>query len=369
MIYFDNSATTFFKPPEVINALKNSLKFLSANGGRGSHRLAVCVQSLIYKTRQSVAELVNCQSSNVIFTSNCTEALNLAIFGSNLSGNVVTTVCEHNSILRPLNELKNRGNISITYTQPNEDSILQAINGATTLVALSHVSNVTGREIDIQKIGNFCYKKGIPFLVDSAQSLGYKRIDMQKAKISMLAAAPHKGLHAPQGIGFLAVNDNVKLSPIKMGGTGTSSLSLLQPNDMPEGFEAGTLNTPGIASLCAAVNYTKKNFEENQTRLGELHNYLIEKISTIKRVKIYSDLSNLTGIVSFNLGEYNSMEVGDILNEQYDIALRTGLHCAPLTHKYYGTENRGMVRVSLGIDNTYKEIDFFINALKEISAF
>ncbi len=367
MIYFDNSATTFYKPPEVINAVANTLKFLSVNSGRSSHRLALSAEKLISNTRGKVAELVNCDSERVIFTSGCTEAINLAIFGSNITGNVVTTVTEHNSVLRPLNELKRGGRISLTYAAPVEDAIIKAITPSTSLVAISHVSNVTGKVLDVERIGNYCGRKGIKFLVDGAQSLGYRKIDMKKSSISYLAAAPHKGLHAAQGIGFLAISPDVKLRPIKMGGTGTSSMSLLQPTDIPEGLEAGTLNTPGIASLNAAISYTNKNFEVNRVRLSELHSYAVERLKTVKNLRIYSDIQSMSGIISFNLPELTSMEVANILSEQYDIAVRSGLHCAPLTHKYYGTENTGMVRMSLGIDNTYKEIDFFITALKEIT--
>lgn len=171
-----------------------------------------------------------------------------------------------------------------------------------------------------------------------------------------------------QGIGFLACQ-TTKLSPLKFGGTGTSSLSLVQPTDMPEGFESGTLNMPGIVSLNTAINYTNHNFEANRIKLTELHCYMIESLKCIKTLKIYSDLQSMSGIISLNLPNYTSMEVADILNEQYDIAVRSGLHCAPLIHKYYGTDKIGMVRISLGIDNSYKEIDFFVSALRELSAF
>jgi len=369
MIYLDNSATTFYKPPEVVNAVCNTLKFLSANGGRGSHRLAQSAEKLVFATRKKVAKLVNCDSDRVIFTSGCSEALNLAILGSNLSGNVVTTVTEHNSVLRPLNHLKALGKISIIYTAPDEASIIRAVNSSTKMVAVTHVSNVTGKTLDIESIGKFCYKKGVTFLVDCAQSLGYKNVDMQKSKITFLAAAPHKGLHAMQGIGFLAVAPHAELFPIKMGGTGTSSLSLDQPREIPEGLEVGTLNTPGIASLCAAIDYTNRCFDENCAKLRELQSYALEQLKSVKKLKIYSDTVSMSGIISFNIENYTSMEVGEILNEQYDIAVRSGLHCAPLTHKYYATEKIGMVRVSLGVDNSYKDIDFLTRALHEISSF
>ena len=192
---------------------------------------------------------------------------------------------------------------------------------------------------------------------------------MQQCKITFLAGAPHKGLHAMQGIGFLALAPYAEVFPIKMGGTGTSSLSLTQPIEIPEGLESGTLNTPGIASLCAAIDYTNRYFDENYTKLRELKSYAIEQLKSVKKLKIYSDILSTSGIISFNIENYTSMEIGEILNEQYDIAVRSGLHCAPLTHKYYGTEKIGMVRVSLGVDNTYKEIDFLTRALHEISAY
>ena len=368
MIYFDNSASSFYKPPEVINAMANTMRFLPVNSGRGSHTLARRAGMLVYNTRRKAAALLKTDDERIVFTAGCTEALNLAIFGSPVKGgNIVTTVMEHNSVLRPVSELKRLGRVSVTFTLPQADAVIKAISPATYMVVVNHVSNVTGEKIDVAKIGDFCRRKGIVFVVDGAQSVGYHPIDMQEAKIDLLAVAPHKGLHAAQGIGILAVGENVKLKPIKHGGTGTQSLSLNQPDDLPEGFEAGTLNLPGIAALNAALSYTAKHFEANVERLKSLSAHLFEGLSKMRNVKIYSSAASL-GIISFNLKNMTSMEAGDILSDQYDIAVRCGLHCAPLCHRYYGTENTGMIRASLGVDNTFGEINVFLDALREMTA-
>ncbi len=369
MIYFDNSASTFYKPPEVINAVKNALTFLPANPGRSAHTASIKGALLVEKTRERLCSLLNCDQ--VIFTDNCTGAINLALLGSAKKGRIVTTALEHNAVLRTLHALKRSGVISLTVVYPEPSGLISAekienaISSDTYLVAINHISNVTGAIAPLDEIGKICFSKGVKLFVDGAQSVGYEPIDMKKTGISMLAVAPHKGLHAPQGVGALAVNGEVSLSPVRYGGTGTASSELNQPNDLPEGFEAGTLPLPAIAGLCAALAWHEKNKEHNRDKLFFLSRYLKEGLKSVG-AELYLPEKAIDGIVSFNLPAFSSATVSNILSSQYGICVRSGLHCAPLVHEHLGTLKRGTVRVSLGCDNDEEDVEFFIEAIKNI---
>lgn len=378
MIYMDNSASSFYKPPCVVNAVKNALEFLSANPGRSGHPAAVKAASLVLATREKCAEFLGLNDSDgIVFTDNCSGALNLAVLGSlTRGGHVVTTAFEHNSVLRPLFELKSRGDITLSVAMPDKNGVITAdsveslINEKTRMVIVNHVSNVTGAIAPVAEIGRICRKKDVIFLVDAAQSAGYLDIDMQRENIDLLAVAPHKGLHAPQGVGVLAVGERARksLRPIKFGGTGTESIRLSQPTDFPEGFETGTLPTPAIAGLCAAVSWCRKNEIKNRETVNELSIRLRKGLYSIDGIKILSPPNALSGIVAFNLTGLQSESVGDVLASEYDVCVRAGLHCAPLIHEAMGTLKSGAVRVSLGCDNTAGEVDFFLKAMREIAA-
>lgn len=374
MIYFDNSSTTNFKPETVINASVVAMKYLSANPGRAGHLMSTRAAMLVEKTRAKVASLVGASRDRVIFTSNCTEALNMAILGSaKLRGHVITTAYEHNSVLRPLFELKRQEIIEITVLRPNSfgvitaDMIERAVKPNTYLVAVNHISNVTGAVMPITEIGKVCKKKNLVFLVDGAQSVGYQQLDIKEQNIDMLSIAPHKGLHCCQGIGCLVLSDNMIIKPVKYGGTGTDSHSLLQPKDLPEGFETGTLATPAIASLNASIDWNKENMFKIRTKLTSLSMYLMERLSSLKNVKIYSSPDILNGIISFNISDISSQDVANYLSREFSICVRGGLHCAPLVHKHFGTTKQGMVRVSFGIENNMEEIDVLVKAISSVS--
>lgn len=375
MIYLDNSATTYYKPPAVINAVTNALTFLSANPGRGGHSMSMKGARLVQHTREAAAAFFNCSDpSRVVFTDNCTGALNLAILGSvKQGGHVVTTAYEHNSVLRPLQKLKDDGMIEVTVLRPNErgvvtaDSIERHLKRNTYMVVTSHVSNVTGAVTDITSVGRLCRGRGLCYLVDGAQSAGYVPLDMKESGIDLLAVAPHKGLHAPQGVGLLLLSDRVSLTPVRFGGTGTASHRPGQPDTFPEGFETGTLPTPAISGLSAALGYTAAHALENTQKLTALSVQLFDGLKQNKKVTLYSPGDVHNGIAAFNVGNLTSEDVGNILAAQYDICVRAGLHCAPLIHRHYGTFGRGMVRVSVGCDNTPAQIDFLLNAIQEIS--
>jgi cysteine desulfurase family protein len=375
MIYLDNAASSGFKPDNVINSIKNTLKYISANPGRSAHGRALCAARLIGKTRALVSEYFNgfCDD-NVIFTSGCTMSLNLAVIGTAIrGGTVVTTALEHNSVLRPLYELRQKGIINLVITSPDGQGAVTAkeINDALTpdtyLVAISHISNVTGVMNPIEEIGALCRKKKILFLVDAAQSAGHVPIDCRTSHIDMLAISAHKGLHGPQGAGALLFDGGaVRLHPIIYGGTGTSSDEIAQPEDSPEAFESGTLNTPGIAGLNAGIRYVAENARHIEKTVDNITGIIYDGLSAIKNLTLFSPRKSPSGIVTFAVKDITSSTVGDILNSKYDIAVRSGLHCAPLIHRHLCTLETGLVRASVGPDNTAYEAYRFIKAVNEI---
>ena len=373
MIYLDNSASTFYKPDCVIGAVTSAVKYLSANPGRSGHIASIKGANLVQKTRERLADFLSLpQDGNVIFTPSCSSAINLALIGSAKKGHIVTTVFEHNAVLRTLYALKKCGLISLSIALPNKAGIIDdkqiepLIRNDTFLVAVNHVSNVTGAVADITSIGNLTKKRGITFFVDGAQSVGYLDVDMQKSNVDMLSVAPHKGLHSVMGVGALLVKNGVALRPITYGGTGTSSRSLIQPTDMPDGFEVGTLPLPAIAGLCSAINWCKDTRQDNYQKISLLSSFLYDGLKSLG-CEIYTPSSAMSGIFAFNLGRIPSQEVGNILSSSYGICVRSGLHCAPLIHEHLHTPTQGAVRVSLGCDNTEEEIETLVYALKEIS--
>lgn len=372
MIYFDNAATGGFKPRAVYDALFTVTKYLSANPGRSAHRLAVTGAKIVYECREILANLFNCSPERVIFTKNCTEALNLAIFGTvKRGGNVVTTVFEHNSVLRPLKSLEKQGVITLTVVAPEKGEDLSRaveknISDDTYLVAATAASNVTGEVMPVGRLGEVCKKRGVLFLADGAQGGGHIPLDMKKDGISMLALAGHKGLYGVMGSGVLCIGENVNVSPLLFGGTGTESYSLNQPENYPERLESGTLNLPAIAALAEGAKYVSQNLGNFGENLLSSTGKLIEGLSDIPEISVYSE-PNRTGIVSFRVKGKDSADVADELNSRYDVAVRGGLHCAPLTHEFLKTADGGLVRASLAVQNSSREAEFFLRAVKEIS--
>ncbi|MCL2555484.1 MAG: aminotransferase class V-fold PLP-dependent enzyme [Firmicutes bacterium] len=366
MIFLDNSSSSYFKPKSVINAVKNTIEYLPFNPSRGSHSGAVKTERLILNARKNIANAFNGILERVIFTSGCTESLNLAIFGSAIEGgHVVTSVFEHNAVLRPLYRLNKAGIISLSFVS-SLSAAKDAIKDNTYMLAINHVSNVTGAENDLDAYSRLAKDKDLIFLVDAAQSAGYKAIDMQKTGIDCLAIAGHKGLHGIQGAGALLLSERMKLVPFKYGGTGSNGSSPVQPDDMPDGFEAGTPATPAIAALNAGLIYSMKNIQINSELLYKMTTKIINGLEKINGVSIYSHPNNF-GITAFNLTNLSSTQAGEIYNQQYDIAVRAGFHCAPLVHEHYGTKS-GMIRASIGVDTTDYEIDAFLEATKEIAS-
>lgn len=359
MIYLDNAATSKFKPKCMFDAMFCQLGD-SANPGRGGHNDSLDCAIKINDTRSALKALTGADDGyGLVFTSGCTEALNLAIFGylcDKKGANVVATVFEHNSVLRPLERLVRQNVLKeVRYASPSDpsqsvsaDDVAKLADADTAMIIVNHVSNVNGATADVEGIGAFAKDRNIPFLVDGAQSLGHLRVNVKKCNISMLAGAGHKGLHGSQGTGFLIISDDIKLHPIRFGGTGTFSESLLQPEDVPEGLESGTMNTAGIIGLRAAAEWTYGNFDRINRHIAYLSSQTLYGLSKIKDVEIYT--KTLSGVISFNVRGKDSTDVADYLNDN-DVAVRSGLHCAPLAHDFLGTKDRGTVRISLGYNN------------------
>lgn len=373
MIYLDNSASTYIKPKEVIKAVNESLVYYTANPGRSGHQASINVALKIEETREHLAHHFNAYSpQNIIFTHNCTEALNLAILGcAKKHGHIICTENEHNSVLRPLEWLKNNDilDYSVAYQQNNTgitlNDIKKEIKNNTFMIICNHISNVNGDMAEIKQIGNYCKKNNIIFLVDGAQSGGHENIDLKENNIDFLTIAGHKGFYAPQSIGALIMGNNYRPSPIVFGGTGTNSLELFQPSIYPERLESGTLSSPLIIGLNAGISFVEKNFKEIKDKLDDLTTYLIFELTKLN-IKCYTSPENSRGVISFNIKDINSNEIANILNEKYGICVRGGYHCAPLKHKALKTLDQGTVRVSLSFFNTFSEIQKLIYSIKHI---
>ena len=372
MIYFDNASTGGFKPNSVIETAMTITRFLSANPNRSGHRLALTGMETVHNAREIIAKFFSCQSDRVIFTKNCTEALNVAIFGSlKVGGHVITTIFEHNSVLRPLHALQEKGLISLDIVKPYDkkdivSAIKEKINPKTYLIVCNSVSNVNGFTLPIDEIGLLAKQNDLLFLVDGAQGGGHIELNMKKQNISMLALAGHKGLSGIMTSGVLLLADGVEIEPLLFGGTGVESYSLTQPTYYPERLESGTLNLPAIASLYEGVKFVMTNMDNFAVHLLAKTKTLIEGLEKIDEVNLFSQ-PNQSGIVAFSINNLPSGVVADILNSQYDIAVRGGLHCAPLMHEFLRTSEDGLVRASLAVQNSSSEIAYFVRAIKEIA--
>lgn len=377
MIYFDNAATSFPKPNSVYDKIIRSMKEYGANPGRSGHRLALEASRGIFETRNRLSKLFNTGNPmNIVFTFNCTESLNLGIKGILRPGDhVITTSMEHNSVLRPIKYLERMG---IENTIVKADSIgridpkdiEKSIKPNTKLIVTTHVSNLTGTIMPVEEIGEIAKRYGIYYLLDGAQSAGVYDIDVERMNIDLLAFPGHKGLLGPQGTGGLYIRDGIELDGILQGGTGSASYSLEQPEIKPDKYESGTLNAPGIVGLGEGIRYIEeRKIEDIRTYEEELTRHFIEEALRIEGVKVYGplDVNSQGAVVSINIGNIDSSEVAYILNQEYDIAVRPGLHCAPLAHETIGTFEQGTVRFSFSFFNSHREIEYGIKALGNIA--
>jgi len=372
MIYLDNAATSFPKPSEVYEEVLNCMKNYAANSGRGSYDMSIKAALKIMETREEICQLFNISSPlNLIFTFNATEALNIGIKGALRRGDhVISTVIEHNSVLRPLHSLSENG-VEVTLINVdktgyvNIKDIQKEIKKNTRMIIINHVSNVLGSTQDIKSIGNISKENGIIFMVDASQSAGVIPIDVESAHIDLLAFSGHKGLLGPQGTGGLFIREGIKLKNFIEGGTGSNSHFMIQPDFMPDQFESGTLNTPGIAGLCEGIKFIKRvGLGSIQKKEEELLLYLLEELKKLSYVKIYGSHSvkQRNAVISFNIEGIDASIIGEQFNEM-EIAVRTGYHCAPLIHEKIGTEYAGTVRVSPGYFNTFVEVEKLLKAI------
>ncbi|HML35841.1 MAG TPA: aminotransferase class V-fold PLP-dependent enzyme [Bacillota bacterium] len=376
MIYLDNGATSFPKPAGMLRAMHECMRDYCGNPGRSGHRMSIKTGEEIYKARKELGKLFQIDDfSRIVFTCNTTEALNLGIKGILERGDhVITSAMEHNSVLRPLKALEKEG-IETTIIRCASDGTLnienlkKEIRGNTKLIVCTHASNVTGTIMPIKEIGETAKQKNIFFMVDAAQSAGSLPIDVKKMKIDLLALPGHKGLLGPMGTGMLYVGEDVPLRPLREGGTGTRSRELDQPMEFPDGYEAGTVNAPGIVGLGYSAGYISKLGVNNiRAYEEELISVLDSALRNMEGVTVYGSWNSKkkTGISLFNLKNLSCEEVCDRLNSNYGIAARGGYHCAALAHKTIGTYDIGAVRLSVGPFNTKKEINVAIEAIYQM---
>ena len=378
MIYLDNAATSWPKPESVYQTMGEFLRTKGGNPGRGSHSLAFAGMEAVEETRMLAARFINApKKEQVIFTFNCTDALNLGLKGLLRQGDHVITSCiEHNSVARPLNKLAHQG-VKVTKIPPSKETgvvsvqdIEEAITKDTKLLVITHASNVTGIIQPIELYGAIVRKHGLILMVDAAQTAGQYPIDVQSGNIDLLACSGHKGLFGPPGTGVLYIGDRVELDSLREGGTGSHSEIEEQPTALPYRYESGTVNSVGISGLGVGLKYI---FAEGLDNIRNHEQLLTERlINGLFHIPgviayVFKDGANQAHVVSFNIEGYEPGEVGAILDQTFDIKVRTGLHCAPAAHRTLGTYPMGTIRLSPGYFNTVEEIDTTLQALGRIA--
>ena len=378
MIYLDNAATTMHKPQTVIDAVTQAMCSLG-NAGRGATSGALDAARTIHACRAKLARLLGCpRADRVCFTPNSTAALNTAINGVVRPGDhVVTTVLEHNSVLRPLNRLAAEQGVTVEHAGCDTNGVLdydeleRLVTPGTRAVVVTHASNVTGNAVDIARVAAMAHAAGALVIVDASQSAGTAHIDMQAMGLDIVCFTGHKGLMGPQGTGGLAVAEGVDVAPWAMGGTGVHSFDALQPLEWPTRLEAGTLNGHGIAGLSAGLDYIEAQggVEAIAAHERALADRFLSGVREIPGIKLYGafDQPTRSAIVSLNVGDVDSAEISDALMQGWGIATRPGAHCAPLMHRALGTERQGVVRFSFGYFNTTEEVDTAIDALCDLA--
>ena len=376
MIYLDNAATTMHKPKEVIDAVVEAMTSLG-NAGRGANEASLSAARIIYDAREKLCRFFNGEDPRqIVFTSNSTESLNIAIKGLLEPGDhVITTMLEHNSVLRPLYEMEKKG-VALTIIKADKEGRFSleemeaAIRPETKMIVCTNGSNLTGNYVDIGKVGGMAHRHDVLFVVDASQTAGVFPIDVRNMQVDVLCFTGHKGLLGPQGTGGMYVREGLAIRPLKSGGSGVQTYSKTHPREMPTALEAGTLNGHGIAGLRAAVEYIEKTgLDTIRAREQELMWRFYEGVKEIPGVTVYGDFHSRErcAIVSLNIGDYDSSEVSDALLTEYGISTRPGGHCAPLMHEALGTVEQGAVRFSFAHSNTEEEVDIAINAVRELA--
>jgi cysteine desulfurase family protein len=377
VIYLDNAATSFPKPSRVYDEVLRCMSGYCANPGRGGHFMSIASGKAVMETREIICSFFQIKNPmQLCFTKNATEALNIAIKGClKKGGHAITTSMEHNSVIRPLKELERNPGVELTIVKGNEKGEVNTadfnynIKSNTKMIICTLSSNVNGVILPVKEIGKIAREKSVMFLVDASQGAGTIDIDVEKMNIDMLAFPGHKGLLGPQGTGGLYVGEGLEPEPLMQGGTGSNSENIYQPEFMPDFLESGTLNTPGIVGLGYGIEFINGFGLEN---IRQYKHELIKKfhsgIAELEQIKEYNltDIDKNSGIIALNFEEMDCAEVSYILDKEYGIATRSGLHCAPLAHETLGTLKLGVVRFSVGCFNTFEEINKTVDALKNI---
>lgn len=378
-VYLDNAATSYPKPEKVAYAVMNYITNIGANPGRGGYSLALEGDRLIYRCRETLMKIFNFDKvENVVFTPNITASLNILIKSTIKQGwHIITSSMDHNSVLRPLSALAKRGKIELDIIKCSKEGILnidefkKCIRPNTRMVVLSHASNVIGTIQPLEAIGNICRQNNIYFIIDSAQTAGSINVDFKSLNCNALAFTGHKSLLGPQGIGGFLIDDklNDEAESFFEGGTGSLSSSIDQPDFLPDKFESGTLNSSGIAGLLEALIYINKTGIDS---IKEQEDYLTSKLLdgflNMDSIEVYGpkDPSLQTSVVSINSSKISNSELGFLLDSDFGIMTRTGLHCAPLAHKTIGTFPSGTIRFGIGPFNDIKEINYTLNSVNSI---
>ncbi|KMW25162.1 MAG: aminotransferase class V-fold PLP-dependent enzyme [Clostridiales bacterium] len=376
-IYLDNAATSFPKPKEVATAVYDFMVNNGTSSGRGSYKKAMQSDYIVYECRKLIGKLFNFDNpKKVVFTSNVTDSLNIAMRGIlKENDHVITSSLEHNAVWRCLKTLERDINIKIDTVECSKDGITNPqdikkyIKKDTALIVFTQASNVLGTIQPIREIGAIAREHNIPFLVDSAQSAGAMKIDVKEDNIDILAFTGHKSLLGPMGTGGLIINTDIDIKPLKAGGTGGDSAYEYQPDYYPNHLETGTSNVSGIAGLREAIKFLNKEGIENiHNKEKELTKYALEKLETVKDIEIYGpkDCEKMLSVISFNIKDKRPEDVGSILDQKYNIMLRAGLHCAPTAHSVIGTKERGTLRIGLGYFNEKEDIDKLVEALNNL---
>ena len=376
-IYLDNAATSFPKPKEVATAVYDFMVNNGTSSGRGSYKKAMQSDYIVYECRKLIGKLFNFDNpKKVVFTSNVTDSLNIAMRGIlKENDHVITSSLEHNAVWRCLKTLERDINIKIDTVECSKDGITNSqdikkyIKKDTALIVFTQASNVLGTIQPIREIGAIAREHNIPFLVDSAQSAGAMKIDVKEDNIDILAFTGHKSLLGPMGTGGLIINTDIDIKPLKAGGTGGDSAYEYQPDYYPNHLETGTSNVSGIAGLREAIKFLNKEGIENiHNKEKELTKYALEKLETVKDIEIYGpkDCEKMLSVISFNIKDKTPEDVGSILDQKYDIMLRAGLHCAPTAHSVIGTKDRGTLRIGLGYFNKKEDIEKLVEALNNL---
>ena len=377
MIYLDNAATTLHKPPQVAEAVLHAMTTMG-NAARGAHSGALEASRTVFGTREKLARLFACQrADHVVFTANSTEALNIAISGLIHKGDhVISTDCEHNSVLRPLYRLEEERGVALDFVPADRQGLVdyadfeRLMRPDTRAVVCTHCSNLTGNILDIGRIAGIAHSRGALLIVDASQTAGTVPIDMQALGVDVLCFTGHKGLMGPQGTGGLCIRPDVEIDPWKVGGSGVHSYDRHQPKEYPTRLEAGTLNSHGIAGLSAALDVIlERGVADIQRAEHALMQRFYDGVRGISGVTVYGDFSapERGAIVALNIRDYDSSAVSDELAVTYGIATRPGAHCAPRMHAALDTTEQGAVRFSFSCYNTEQEVDAAIAAVRAIA--